>query len=77
MQIVRSQQYGINCVVVGPGVTAQQVIDVCREEGAVREVDGVEFCVELRPEVGPELWTEESLRRSLVVRGEVPPPGDL
>lgn len=67
MLIVRSEQYGINCVVVGQNDndTAQAVIDVCREEGAVREVDGVEFCVELRSEVGPELWTEASLRQSL------------
>lgn len=65
MHLTCSAQYGMACVVAEDGDTAQHVIDYCRDAGAWREVDGVEFCVQLRPDVGPELWTERSLRRSL------------
>jgi hypothetical protein len=41
------------------------VISHCRTTDAVRRLDGVEYVVQLRDDVGPELWTEESLRRSL------------
>jgi hypothetical protein len=41
------------------------ILDFCHASSAVRTADGVEFCVQLRPEVGPELWTENSLRDSL------------
>lgn len=58
-------QYGIPCVVAVEGARAADVIDECWRVGAVRTVDGEEFCVQLRADVGPELWTEESLRRSL------------
>lgn len=61
-----SDQYGIPCIAVeSPDfVNVDALIARCEEIGAVRKVDGIEFCVELRDEVGPELWTEDSLRRS-------------
>ncbi|MBW4722300.1 hypothetical protein [Saccharothrix obliqua] len=51
-------------MVAEPGDTAQQVIDRCRdvEVDAVRRVDGEEPVVQLH-DVGPELWTEDALRR--------------
>ena len=65
MQVTFASQYDINCVVAETGDTAQDIIDFCVEAEAVRRVDGVEYCVELRPTVGPELWTEDALRGSL------------
>ncbi len=66
--LIRSKQYGIPCVVPPPTATAQIVIDKCRTVGAVIDYgDGEEFCVQLRDDIGPELWTESSLRRSLAV----------
>lgn len=65
MHLIFASQYNTPCVVVEDGDTAQQVIDRCWDAEAARDVDGVEFCVQLRPDVGPELWTERSLRRSL------------
>lgn len=62
-----SDQYGIPCVSVeSPDfANADALIAMCETIGAVRTVDGIEFCAELRDDVGPELWTEESLRRSV------------
>lgn len=62
-----SEQYSLPCVSVeSPDfANADALIAMCGDLGAIRRVDGIEFCVELRDEVGPELWTEESLRRSV------------
>lgn len=61
-----AEQYDIPCIEIRKGKpTVQQVIDACIHEGAIRTVDGQEFCCDLRPGIGPELWTEEALRRSL------------
>lgn len=69
-----SPQYGVSCVIVEPEDDAETVIDYARRHGAVRNVDGEEFCVQLlarevdlyvendRPQ---ELYTEEALRRSM------------
>lgn len=46
---------------MGPDV----VIALCEECDAVSHEDGIEYCVQLRSSVGPELWTENALRRSL------------
>jgi hypothetical protein len=62
MHVTFSDQYQIKCYVVEDGDTAQQIIDRCREAGAVRRVDGEEFCLDIRPDAGPELWTEDALR---------------
>jgi hypothetical protein len=61
-----SAQYEMPCVKVEnpDDATANAILATCREIGAVRNVDGEEFVVELR-DVGPELWSEESLRRSV------------
>lgn len=60
-----ANQYGLPCVIPEPGDTAADVISHCRSTGAVRRIDGIEYVVRLRDDVGPELWTEDSLRRSL------------
>lgn len=67
MRLVWSSQYNIHCVVAEPGDTATAVIDRCREPeiSAFLTDDGVEFCVQLRDEIGPALWTEQALHRSL------------
>lgn len=61
-----SDQYQIPCVdVEDPASTnADALISMCELIGAVRRVDGVEYCVALR-DVGPELWTESALRKSV------------
>lgn len=63
-----SEQYGIPCVAVENPNTANAfaVIAMCEGPGAVRDEDpeGREYCVELRNEIGPELWTESALKRS-------------
>ena len=67
MKAVHAAQYGITCAVIDgtETVTAAEVIEYCTAIGAVRLADGTEYCVQLRADVGPELWTGESLRRSL------------
>jgi hypothetical protein len=63
---IDSEQYGCGCAVAFWGNTADEVIEYCRAmECTVDSGDGEQFCVALRPEVGPELWTETALRRSL------------
>ena len=69
MNVSYASQYDSNCVTAETGDTAQGIIDFCHEVDAIRRVDGLEFCVELRTEVGPELWTERALRRSLPAEG--------
>lgn len=64
MHVKFASQYNINCIVPEPDDTVDEIVQACRDDEAIRTVDGEEFCVELRPEVGPELWTEDSLRRS-------------
>lgn len=59
-----SRQYGLPCVIPEPGDTAADILSHCCSTGAVRRLDGVEYVVQLR-DVGPELWTEGSLRLSL------------
>lgn len=64
MHSVHSRQYGTPCVIPSPEDGALTVIDHCREIGAVLYDDGEEFCVQLRADIGPELWTERALQRS-------------
>lgn len=65
-----SEQYQIPCVCVEnpAAMNADALIAECEAADAVRRIDGIEYCVELRNDVGPELWTEESLRRSVGAR---------
>lgn len=68
MHTVDSEQYGCACVVVFPGDAGNKVIEHCRNMGAIYREDGATdecFCVVLRFDVGPELYTETALRRSL------------
>jgi hypothetical protein len=70
MRIVFSVQYGVPCVVAEAGDTADDILEWCSEEGAVLDHgDGDEFVVELRPDIGPELYTEAAIRRSLPAGG--------
>lgn len=67
--IIFSEQYGIPCVVPIPGESAQDVIDRCEKEGAVYTGEGEEdYCVQLRPDVGPEIYSKSALMRS--IRGQ-------
>ena len=65
-----SDHYKRNVIILhDPGQTdnlADVIIENCREHRAtVIDDEGEQFVVTLRPEIGPELWSEETLRRSL------------
>ena len=66
-RVVFSDQYNLACVSVENAdmVQPDALISECELAGAIRYVEGVEYCVQLRDDVGPELWTEDSLRRSV------------
>ena len=66
-KVVFSDQYNVACVSVESAdwIDPDALIAECQANGAIRNVDGTEYCVELREDIGPELWTEESLRRSV------------
>lgn len=64
MTIGRSAQYGTAAIFPDGGETADDIIRMCREAGAIVEEDGECFVVALRPRIGPELWTETALRKS-------------
>lgn len=64
-----SDQYQKPCIILpeGHGCSADEVIKHARHMGAIDREDGPDdecFVVELRADIGPELWTEEALRRS-------------
>ena len=65
-----SDQYQRPCIIIpekGERYTADNVIAHARRMGAIYHEDGPDdegFVVELRADVGAELWTEEALRRS-------------
>lgn len=63
-----SEQYNLPCVDVEDYRTASAdaIIAMCEDIGAIRrdDPDGDEYVVVLRHDVGPELWTESSLRRT-------------
>lgn len=65
-RVTFAAQFGIACVSVENPDTmnADALIAICEDSEAVRYMDGVEYCVELR-DVGPELYTESALRRSV------------
>ena|ERR1700735_2641616 len=68
MHTTDADQYGTPAVFVGPETDPDAVIAYCRQRGAVfHEEPGEAPClvVVLRPEVGPELYTEKALRRSM------------
>ena len=68
MKAGHSFQYGTPCVIYNdPTETADDVIETCREIGAIFHEEGPDdecFVVELRRDIGPELWTEGALRRN-------------
>lgn len=70
-----AQQYQRACAVAKrEDGTGDELIAFCREIGAVYE-DGPDpedecFVVTLRPEIGPELWTADALRKSM--KGKTP-----
>lgn len=62
-----SEQYGKPCVVALQNESADMIIKYARKIGAIYHEDGPDdecFVVWLRKEIGPELWTEQSLRGS-------------
>ena len=72
MRTIYSQQYRKPCVVASPTDAADAVLAACRAGGAhvlhgnsQIGYDDEELVVQLRDDVGPELWTEAALRRSL------------
>ncbi len=73
MRIQYSYQYQVNCVVIEDNDTARDIIDFAKENEAVY-YDGeddcivVDFCAPSRV-VGPELYTESALIRSLQKSG--------
>lgn len=67
MTIGYSEQYKTPAIFPDGGETADQIIQMCRSEGAIFYEDGPDdecFVVALRPKIGPELFTEGALRRS-------------
>lgn len=67
MHTVWSDQYRCSCVVVYPSDKAIDIIEHCRIMGAIYHEDGPDdecFCVVLRFNVGPEIYTEAALRGS-------------
>ena len=66
IRLIYSQQYRKSCVVISLTDVADDVIAACRANGAVWvDWDHDSFVIQLRDDVGPELWTEAALRRSL------------
>lgn len=67
MHSVDSEQYGVPCVVALQNEGADTIIKYAREIGAIFHEEGPDdecFVVWLRKDIGPELWTERSLRGS-------------
>jgi hypothetical protein len=68
MKVLYSDQYGTPAI-LPEGLTADEVIAACRENGAIFYEDSDEcFVVILRPNVGAEIWTENALRKSRSLR---------
>jgi hypothetical protein len=66
MHTCYSPQYNTPCVVALWNESADRIIAHCRRMGAIFHEDGPDdecFVVVLRPDIGPELWTESALRR--------------
>lgn len=66
-RVIFSDQFNCACISVEmPNyMNADALIAICEDAEAILHNDGVEYVVELRPDVGPELWTEDALRRSV------------
>jgi hypothetical protein len=67
-----SDQYRTSCVVPCNEKDPDKIIKHCRTMGALFYEDGPNdecFVVVLRPEIGPELYTEKALRQSLNLGG--------
>jgi len=68
MRLTESYQYKCNCVLVEPkDKNPDTIIEFAEEHGAIYydEPDSKNYVATLRPNVGPELWTERALRRSI------------
>lgn len=62
-------QYNVRCIKLQPGAkfSSDDLITECRKVGAIFCEDGPTdecFVVDLGRGVGPEIWTENALRRS-------------
>lgn len=62
-----STQYETAAIVPSDPFSPDDLMDECRRVGAIYYEDGLDdecFVVVLRPDIGPELWTESALRRA-------------
>ncbi len=65
MKTIFSRQYDRSCIVPEPSDTADDIIEACINANATYE-EGPDpqdllYVVKVRPEVGPELWSADSL----------------
>jgi hypothetical protein len=65
-RVIFSEQYCCPCIVPPQEYDAQQIIQACVEAEATFQEEPGEpsYVVQLRDEIGPELWTAEALRRT-------------
>lgn len=71
MRLTESNQYNCNCVLVELGDNdPDTIIEFAEEHGAIYydEPDSKNYVATLRSNVGPELWTERALRKSIESR---------
>ena len=75
MRLTESNQYNCNRVLVEPkDKDPDTIMEFAEEHGAiyyeepVNILDDKTYVVILRPNIGPELWTERALRKSIEER---------
>lgn len=67
MSIIYAEQWNIPCLIPYENETGDELIERAQMEGAVFYEDGPDdecYCIQLRPDVGPEIWTSTALKRS-------------
>ena len=67
MKTEYSRQYQCPSVIPDGAATYEDIVEACRDQGAIYYEDGPEdecFVVTLRPNIGPELWTPRALKNS-------------
>ncbi len=72
-----SPQYETAALVPDGTLSPDELMDECREIGAIYSEEGPDdecFVIVLRPEIGPELWTESALRRAALQASKGPKP---
>jgi hypothetical protein len=84
MRTILAEHWNVCCVVIDPAedVNTQDVLAKCvqdeallpAERGDGKPGDPPLYCVQLDPEIGPELWTEKALASTVARRGNAPKP---